>query len=1758
MATERSPSQTWRQEIESPTTKRRKRMYRRCVIVLVNAGLLGLLLYLLVPPFFAPKTNVILIGTGYNRNYQSPFIPFVNQDHDAFTAVEGIVVHDHREAWTSRWRSRGLADIFESVDIAQNDSLVIYLTAHGIVDAEGNALLLFDDFDLKDQDETTLVVGDLLAQITEFEVAQKILILNAGEMDYDPRMGIIANDFPQKLKECVDTLGDPSLWVICSHQSIQVSQVSHAFERSLFSLFITEGFKGAADFDQDGSVDLEELFSFTSNNVSNWAKQISAGLADQNPVLMHGDNQGEASDLQLVRLAPSKTPYRFDVDALLAPVSLTNSLVVNLPADNRVTGVLRRTASKKSVESGSELKGSSGEPTGDKLAGSKDPGQMDVASEESTNPESSVEAPKDQASVDSVDQANVGGKQNDSAHLENMESRRLLRSAWLDSDKFASQSTKLNPFLNPVQNWPHIWHEYQFELSALERQLRSGLAIDSSLVNSILKSTNLNSPGIAPTSSSIENLWPPTVESRQESNIVVPTIALAEFLFGDDVGRVGLDSNSLFAALEAENEQAIINWIQANQTSDTHHYQEIRFITKLLEVTEAKWELKQKVALTCLAGERVAALGFFAPGWGKETIEEADAWRFSAEALFFDQTGADWQSDVATGLDRAVELYETAERNLTTVLEAQRLRDTSVMQVRSWVHLQQRISGRTGQSADPEGSVLLAFLEHLNLLNRELSPGGDYNFPRLQKNLNDLLQLKAVVESEYGPDFVLRNLAASSPEKGISWLGEQYLYSPFLPLLARESLVSSVDQVGRDLSKYLTVSHSNATPTHSDASSTGSFDWINKLIVIASLESELAKLFHDATDAKTADGIDVEIKNHLDAMKSASDQLTLAYESENHQSITTAEKKIFKELRHLGASVASIYQRSLEGLATENARANCGSSGVESRLRMLDPRDAWRFQDLDIASVEFDGNLQWSLAWHQSRHSKADLYANGSRLQSDVNSGRSSPLPIILRSEASTSINPPTIETRVGGTRKINLQKDSCGLVSMSLLNQGQNAIYAFIAVGFDGGSIEVSPEVEVSSEAGQVPTIAFDDSQSLFADQDFASVRSGKITNIIELSPSVETTVDLTIKRKKQSTQSSVLTLDVYGVESEVKSDSYCPKLLNRERLEVHQPVAELFIRQMFADNSFADLYADNENGVALHAFPNRVNDFKVGLQNNASIHKKVSLAIYPENREGALAGNESYQDLINGVTPLIEYQYDLVPGGTGFPIPKMPEKATEPKVAETIGEQSADPQEVEPDPVDLPHGLIVEIKDTETGQVDFCKLACGVKRPRRYVSPEVSYDAYANRIKVSLNPVDEGQMPNGKPIRVQAYLPGSSAAGVTGKASCVLASPTYRDRLSLELPSPPPTSVRLDLEVDGYPRAFSFEVFCDRSSTEIPELTELKEVRVRTRDDQVVFGETSSIPVELSVDAPVGSFENGDDTVSVSLQADANGLMRNTPLITLDTDRSFKVGYKQALPDGTLHLISDVSDFQVEVASVGLRNMPLKVLGQMELGGELVKQDSQLVMIDTSPPFITNTSITPAIGFASTNATVDMVVSVWDEDSIVKQLEAAFDLDGSGKFPATGIINQSEILPNGQWKISVPTGAEPGEKMLLIRATDEVGNSCEPFACEVLVLSQNDTDAMILEQTVELTGTVSFRGEMILNADLDLSAVGEIKESSQPRVTAKTDEKGRFMFTDIPPGQYQLKARGVLRNRVRLTEIPVNIEPGPKRTVSIEVPIP
>ena len=99
-----------------------------------------------------------------------------------------------------------------------------------------------------------------------------------------------------------------------------------------------------------------------------------------------------------------------------------------------------------------------------------------------------------------------------------------------------------------------------------------------------------------------------------------------------------------------------------------------------------------------------------------------------------------------------------------------------------------------------------------------------------------------------------------------------------------------------------------------------------------------------------------------------------------------------------------------------------------------------------------------------------------------------------------------------------------------------------------------------------------------------------------------------------------------------------------------------------------------------------------------------------------------------------------------------------------------------------------------------------------------------------------------------------------------------------------------------------------------------------------------------------------------------------------------------------------------------------------------------------------------------------------------------------------------------------------------------------------------------MLQKQTVELAGTVRFREELVPNSTLGLSAVGADPASNGLNALAsgKTDAQGRFLISNVPPGMYQLKVRGVLRNRVRTTQIPVKVNPGPKRTINLEVSLP
>jgi hypothetical protein len=200
---------SWREKANRQGQKRFARGLRRVVIVLAVAVLAGILLRLLFPPFFAPTTHLVLLGTGINEAQQLPPIPFVAEDYQQLAEIDSIAVHDQSQVWQTARRASRLEQELQRTGVGQSDTLLLYLTAHG-VSQDGTAYLLCDNFDLRRPDSGRVSVDAVLEQISRSPAALKVLVINPGMLDYDPRLGMLFNEFPHLLEEAVKKTQDAS------------------------------------------------------------------------------------------------------------------------------------------------------------------------------------------------------------------------------------------------------------------------------------------------------------------------------------------------------------------------------------------------------------------------------------------------------------------------------------------------------------------------------------------------------------------------------------------------------------------------------------------------------------------------------------------------------------------------------------------------------------------------------------------------------------------------------------------------------------------------------------------------------------------------------------------------------------------------------------------------------------------------------------------------------------------------------------------------------------------------------------------------------------------------------------------------------------------------------------------------------------------------------------------------------------------------------------------------------------------------------------------------------------------------------------------------------------------------------------------------------------------------------------------------------------------------------------------------------------
>jgi Mg-chelatase subunit ChlD len=192
----------------------------------------------------------------------------------------------------------------QNLEKFQEKTIFLFFGVHGGADRQG-AYLLPHDSNGRDVEKNRLRLSDVLDRLANLpKDRNKVLILDATQITAYWPLGILHNDFARKLEELEpDIARIPNLIVLSASDVDQRSWVSEEWRTTVFSHFLIEGLKGAADQDGRGRINAGDLYQYVSNRVEQWVGANRDAL--QQPVLLPkgeaGLNLARKIDLVLVK-----------------------------------------------------------------------------------------------------------------------------------------------------------------------------------------------------------------------------------------------------------------------------------------------------------------------------------------------------------------------------------------------------------------------------------------------------------------------------------------------------------------------------------------------------------------------------------------------------------------------------------------------------------------------------------------------------------------------------------------------------------------------------------------------------------------------------------------------------------------------------------------------------------------------------------------------------------------------------------------------------------------------------------------------------------------------------------------------------------------------------------------------------------------------------------------------------------------------------------------------------------------------------------------------------------------------------------------------------------------------------------------------------------------------------------------------------------------------------------------------------------------
>ena len=1719
---------SWRRRGDA--TRGRRKIGKRVVISLIAIAVVVGLMYFLFQPFANPDIHLVLIRNEPAELGDGPMYA----GGDAATVERfGGQLHRYNEdhppvrlaGMDSPKDVAALKQKLEQIADKKGSVVILYWTVRG-VSVDGVPYLLWPAT-AKNPDGIRLRVSEVLKQIADHPAKTKLVLLDIRK-PADAADWPIADDFPTLLKAAVEKTKvektkKESLWLLASHSSLERSHLDHRYRRSLFNAWTIQGLRSEADLDGDKSISIGEFHRYISYGVSRSVAKLTGLRTSQTPLLCWGGGKLPGSYPALAPVMPdahelngaSPTKTLFPKSLVLAEVRRDlKSEFDALPANGRypVPPVIPR----------------------------KMPVVRAVPKKKPTQKAAKTQAAKTAAAPAKTEQQAATGDAESKPVAPPVDVAKQLVTAWLWHDAAVRRFSPASP--TAVDSAPPLLRRLQAQLLRVERAYRTvgpfpkrkkkkddaeaspvnpveqRLAASLTELIRLFRALREGRIEVSATASPLEKQVAEHLRRRNGSTLPANSLALLESSHRFAAPSNGFNVTQLaarFDKLLANGNRTQLREWTAGLTPSQSHLVELSLARRLSQSSPARWPAIQAAFRTRRFAEQVVALSTGRLQWVRELLEEADRHRIAGERRLLDGIGSDYENWSLRRFADAVELYARALERLKLVDSAVAIRNDLQYELPERAAWARRIDDL---SADGVARLqqLATAADAVRSLSAILDGTTGGNVQQLRRAHSRMQTIQRELDADFRRTIVTPAtsiLAGEAPVPGDIGRIDAALRLGHLSAETRLTLHRALQlAAGKTDVTTMTVPESPMIPPDRTMTSTDAA----RIRARAALKVAMLRRHGD-------------IEGIANEALAGTGDLTWKHCREFEQSYRNAQQRTGSALRTTIGGIVAGERPSAEWNAyrislRKTADAIRGLNKVDSsenetrfdhvlrRYRIADGVDLIAWQRQRLLTAANDAPLTQATAF---RKTAADYRMVLVRYLPDP------PDPV------------PSADIEAETPATISLRESPNGRVNVALRSQRNAACPVTVWVEYDDALLRLR-----SLDDANLPKVKHGE-----APVSLATDNSARPT--ITLNPGQAAMVSVELTRLVPSRIHP----------AKVVFHVVCGKEILRRTVVVGLPSPRAVELIASGPENVQRLVSHDSAGPRLYPFPNRKTGFRFVAKNLTGEARTVTVRMLALKQRLSVELPESEVPADRAATLLRRTQAGQTLAFSGDV--NLP--ASDTTVAVPLKAPPAPKAKSKPDapPVSINAGLVAVIEDKATKKVSLRSITIAPQRPRRFLDVRISYGAERGAVAVRIKAKDPRWLPE-EDVAVRGGFAGSTQpqpglAGMLKRDSDELVlTGTVRDKTA--------TAV-LQLEVDGFPRAFVYRFRGDRSLAAVPEWLSRRSLRITAPKSETVFGTgDKSIPVTFQVDAPVGSFQDGRDAVEIGIDIDRDRVLKNEPAIRFASDRQSVVTIDKIADDGGIEIKTVVGDYVVNLPTRGVPSRRVDLLGRIEVGGESAWSNSLPIVFDTRAP-----GLAPVRNARIVEGTAAVFDVQADDSKLsgVKRIELFIDEQRTGKFPKEGGIVAAEPTGQGNWAATLKTEEmKPGSYPVLVRAVDAAGNASEMRTTRLIILSKAAAKQAAAGKPNIVEGVLTFDKDPVGGATITLEpAAGNGKKQPAGPPPEKiepvtTNAQGQFRFPKVPPGEYQLTAfKRNLSNKNRRRSVKIQVASPPQPAVSVRV---